>query len=190
MLSTDNNKNELPLIVVMGVAGSGKSTIASGLAEKLGVDFIEGDALHPQANVNKMAGGLPLTDEDRWPWLEAIGARIDAERAAGMGVVVSCSALKHVYRDCLRKKVQGRVRFILLDGPRDLISKRIQGRKGHFMPQSLLDSQLATLEPPGDDEHVLACDLALEPQAIVQRAAAWLGGPETATAGADKGKPT
>src|SRR5688572_24881307 len=121
MLSTNKNNNA-PLIVVMGVAGSGKSTIAAGLAEKMGVDFIEGDALHPQANVNKMAGGIPLTDADRWPWLEAIGDRIEAERQAGMGVVVSCSALKHIYRDCLRKRVNGRVRFILLDGPRELIS--------------------------------------------------------------------
>ena len=113
---------------------------AAGLAERLGVDFIEGDALHPQANVNKMAGGVPLSDEDRWPWLDAIGERIEAERAAGTGVVVSCSALKHVYRDCLRKKVNGRVRFILLDGPRDLISSRMLGRKGHFLPQALLAS--------------------------------------------------
>ena len=150
---------ELPLIVVMGVAGSGKSTIAAGLAERLGVDFIEGDALHPQANVNKMAGGVPLSDEDRWPWLEAIGERIEAERASGTGVVVSCSALKHVYRDCLRKKVNGRVRFILLDGPRDLISSRMLGRKGHFMPQALLDSQLATLEKPGPDEDAAAVGL-------------------------------
>ncbi|MEY4965184.1 MAG: hypothetical protein RL274_767 [Pseudomonadota bacterium] len=160
MLSTNNNKNDVPLIVVMGVAGSGKSTIAAGLAEKLGVDFIEGDALHPQANVNKMAGGLPLTDDDRWPWLEAIGERIDAERVAGMGVVVSCSALRQVYRECLRKKVNGRVQFILLDGPRDLISKRMLGRKGHFMPQSLLDSQLATLEKPGPDEDAVILDIS------------------------------
>jgi len=160
MLSTNNNKNDVPLIVVMGVAGSGKSTIAAGLAEKLGVDFIEGDALHPQANVNKMAGGLPLTDDDRWPWLEAIGERIDAERVAGMGVVVSCSALRQVYRECLRKKVNGRVQFILLDGPRDLISKRMLGRKGHFMPQSLLDSQFATLEKPGPDEDAVILDIS------------------------------
>ena len=102
----------------------------------------------------------PLTDEDRWPWLEAIGERIDAERTAGMGVVVSCSALKQAYRECLRKKVNGRVQFILLDGPRDLISKRMMGRKGHFMPQSLLDSQLATLEKPGPDEDAVILDIS------------------------------
>ena len=135
MLST-NNKNDVPLIVVMGVAGSGKSTIAAGLAEKLGVDFIEGDGLHPQANINKMASGLPLTDDDRWPWLEAIGERIDAERVAGMGVVVSCSALRQVYRECLRKKVNGRVQFILLD------------------------SQLATLEKPGPGEDAVILDIS------------------------------
>ncbi len=155
-----NTKSEVPLIVVMGVAGSGKSTIASGLAEKLDVDFIEGDALHPQSNVDKMAGGAPLTDEDRWPWLEAIGARIEEERKAGIGVVVSCSALKHVYRDRLRSKVNGRVRFILLDGPRELISKRMKGRKGHFMPPALLDSQLATLERPGPDEDAVILDIS------------------------------
>ena len=166
---------ELPLIVVMGVAGSGKSTIAAGLAERLGVDFIEGDALHPQANVNKMAGGVPLSDEDRWPWLDAIGERIEAERAAGTGVVVSCSALKHVYRDCLRKKVNGRVRFILLDGPRDLISSRMLGRKGHFMPQALLDSQLATLEKPGPDEDAVILDISHTVPNLLMEASAAVG---------------
>jgi gluconokinase len=167
--------NELPLIVVMGVAGSGKSTIASGLAERLGVDFIEGDALHPQANVNKMAGGVPLTDEDRWPWLEAIGERIESERLAGTGVVVSCSALKHIYRDCLRKKVHGRVRFLLLDGPRDLISSRMLGRKGHFMPQALLDSQLATLEKPGPDEDAVVLDISHTVPTLLVEASAAVG---------------
>ena len=171
----DNNKADVPLIVVMGVAGSGKSTIAAGLAEKLGVDFIEGDSLHPQANVQKMASGHPLTDEDRWPWLEAIGDRIEAERAAGMGVVVSCSALKHVYRDCLRKRVNGRVRFILLDGSRELIAKRMLGRKGHFMPQSLLDSQLATLERPGADEDAVVLDISHTVPALLVEASAEVG---------------
>ena len=171
----DNNKADVPLIVVMGVAGSGKSTIAAGLAEKLGVDFIEGDSLHPQANVQKMASGHPLTDEDRWPWLEAIGDRIEAERAAGMGVVVSCSALKHVYRDCLRKRVNGRVRFILLDGSRELIAKRMLGRKGHFMPQSLLDSQLATLERPGADEDAVVLDISHTVPALLVEASAAVG---------------
>lgn len=174
MLSNDK-KNEVPLIVVMGVAGSGKSTIAAGLAERLGVDFIEGDALHPQANVDKMAGGMALTDEDRWPWLEAIGQRMEAERVAGMGVVVSCSALKHVYRDRLRGQVHGRVRFLLLDGPKELIAKRMLGRKGHFMPQSLLDSQLATLEKPGPDEDAVVLDISHTVPALLMEASAAVG---------------
>ena len=151
---------EKPLIVVMGVAGSGKTTIASGLAETLGVPFVEGDSLHPPANVKKMAGGIALTDEDRWPWLEAIGDRIEVERVTGHGVVVSCSALKHVYRDCLRKQVHGTVQFILLDGTPELIGDRMRKRKGHFMPPALLDSQFATLEKPTADEHAVILDIS------------------------------
>jgi len=151
---------EKPLVVVMGVAGSGKTTIASALAERLGVPFVEGDSLHPAANVKKMASGMPLTDEDRWPWLRAIGERMEVERVTGHGVVVSCSALKHVYRDCLRKEVHGRVQFILLDGSRELISARMKKRKGHFMPPALLDSQFATLERPTADEHATILDIS------------------------------
>jgi gluconokinase len=174
VLSTEKNR-DVPLVVVMGVAGSGKSTVAAGLAEHLGVDFIEGDSLHPQANVNKMAGGVALTDEDRWPWLEAIGDRIEAERVAGQGVVVSCSALKHVYRDCLRKRVNGRVRFVMLDGSKELIAKRMLGRKGHFMPQSLLDSQLATLEKPGPDEDAVVLDIGLSVPDLLKAASVAVG---------------
>ena len=152
--------NEKPLIVVMGVAGSGKTTIASALAERLRVPFVEGDSLHPAANVKKMAGGIPLTDEDRWPWLEAIGERMEVERITGHGVVVSCSALKHAYRDCLRKKVHAKVLFILLDGSHELISNRMKQRKGHFMPPALLDSQFATLEKPTPDEHAMVLDIS------------------------------
>jgi carbohydrate kinase (thermoresistant glucokinase family) len=149
-----------PLIVVMGVAGSGKTTIASGLAETFGVPFVEGDSLHPPANVKKMASGIPLTDDDRWPWLEAIGERMEVERVTGHGVVVSCSALRHAYRDCLRKKVNGTVQFILLDGSRELIGDRMKKRKGHFMPPALLDSQFATLEKPTPDEHAVILDIS------------------------------
>jgi gluconokinase len=151
---------EKPVIVVMGVAGSGKTTIASGLAERLGVPFVEGDSLHPPANVKKMAAGTPLTDEDRWPWLDAIGERMEVERATGHGVVVSCSALKHIYRDALRKKVHGPVQFVLLDGSQALISARMKKRKGHFMPPALLDSQFATLERPSSDEHAVVLDIS------------------------------
>ncbi len=159
-----------PLIVVMGVAGSGKTTIASGLAETLGVPFVEGDSLHPIANVKKMAGGIPLTDDDRWPWLEAIGARIEVERVTGHGVVVSCSALRHAYRDCLRKQVHGTVQFILLDGSRELIGDRMQQRKGHFMPPALLDSQFATLEKPTPDEHAVVLDISHPVPALLAEA--------------------
>ena len=160
-----------PLIVVMGVAGSGKTTIASGLAERLGVPFVEGDSLHPAANVKKMAGGIPLTDDDRWPWLEAIGERMEVERLTGHGVVVSCSALKHAYRDCLRKKVHGEVQFILLDGSRELITERMKKRKGHFMPAALLDSQFATLEKPTADEHAVILDISHPIPALLAEAA-------------------
>jgi gluconokinase len=162
---------EKPLIVVMGVAGSGKTTIASGLAERLGVPFVEGDSLHPPANVRKMASGIALTDEDRWPWLEAIGERMEVERLTGHGVVVSCSALKHAYRDCLRKNVRGKVYFILLDGSRELISDRMKKRKGHFMPPALLDSQFATLERPTSDEHAVILDISHTVPALLAEAA-------------------
>jgi gluconokinase len=166
---------EKPLIVVMGVAGSGKTTIASGLAEKLGVPFVEGDSLHPIANVKKMSAGIPLTDDDRWPWLQAIGARMEVERLTGHGVVVSCSALKHAYRDCLRNEVQGRVHFILLDGSRELISDRMKQRKGHFMPPALLDSQFATLEKPTPDEDAVVLDISHTVPVLLAEAAQSVG---------------
>jgi len=162
--------SEKPLVVVMGVAGSGKTTIASGLAKTLGVPFVEGDSLHPPANVKKMANGIPLTDEDRWPWLEAIGERIEVERVTGHGVVVSCSALRHAYRDCLRKKVHGPVQFILLDGSPELIGDRMKKRKGHFMPPALLDSQFATLEKPTPDEHAVILDISHTVPALLAEA--------------------
>jgi len=166
MMQTD----EKPLIVVMGVAGSGKTTVASHLAERLGVPFVEGDSLHPAANVKKMASGQPLTDEDRWPWLRAIGERMEVERSTGHGVVVACSALKRIYRDCLRSEVHGKMHFILLDGSRQLISDRMKQRKGHFMPPALLDSQFATLEKPTPDEHAVILDIARTPAELVEEA--------------------
>jgi len=166
--------NEKPLIVVMGVAGSGKTTIASGLAERLRVPFVEGDSLHPAANVKKMSGGVPLTDDDRWPWLEAIGERMEVERVTGHGVVVSCSALRHVYRDCLRKKVNGKVHFILLDGSRELITDRMKQRKGHFMPPALMDSQFATLEKPSADEDAVILDISHPVPALLAEAARYI----------------
>ena len=139
------------VVIVMGVSGSGKSTVAKGLSTVLGWEFAEGDAFHPEANVAKMRSGTPLTDEDRWPWLEAIGDWISAKEASGESAVVTCSALRRVYRDLLR---EGRphVRFLHVTAESGVIQDRMEHRPGHYMPPSLLPSQLATLEPLGDDE--------------------------------------
>lgn len=154
------------LYVVMGVAGSGKSTVGAALARALGVDFVEGDAYHPPENVERMSRGVPLTDEDRAGWLRALAARIGEARAAGSGLVVTCSALKRSYRDVLRAAAP-ELRFVFLRGPRPLVAERLAGRRGHFMPPSLLDSQLATLQEPTPDEGAWVCDVAAPPQEIV-----------------------
>ncbi|MFJ3033818.1 gluconokinase [Curtobacterium pusillum] len=137
------------VLVVMGVSGSGKSTVAAMVAEQLGWDFAEGDAMHPQANVDKMHAGTPLTDEDRWPWLDVIATWIRGHLDAGTPGVVTCSALKRSYRDVLRAPG---VVFVHVAGDGFLIEDRMSQRSGHFMPTSLLASQLATLEPPQADE--------------------------------------
>jgi gluconokinase len=137
------------------------------LARALDVEFVEGDALHPPENVRRMTAGIPLTDEDRRPWLSAIAARLREAKRAGVGLVVSCSALKRRYRDLLRSEGPADVQFVYLHGSRALIAKRIANRRGHFMPPALLDSQLATLEEPSPDEHVWACDIRETPEAIV-----------------------
>jgi carbohydrate kinase (thermoresistant glucokinase family) len=137
------------VLVVMGVSGSGKSTVAAMVAEQLGWDFAEGDAMHPQANVDKMHAGTPLTDEDRWPWLDVIATWIRTHLDAGTPGVVTCSALKRSYRDVLRAPG---VVFVYVAGDGSLIEDRMSRRSGHFMPTSLLASQLATLEPPQADE--------------------------------------
>jgi len=138
-------------IVVMGVSGVGKTTIAKGISTLTGWTFAEGDAFHPDANVAKMHAGQPLTDDDRWPWLAAIGEWISAEIAEGRSAVITCSALRRAYRDLLR---EGRpeVEFCHLAAPEDLIGDRLSHRDGHFMPPSLLPSQFATLEPLEADE--------------------------------------
>ncbi len=141
-----------PPVVIMGVSGSGKTTVGGALAARLGTPFIEADDLHPKSNREKMSAGIPLTDDDRWPWLEAVGAKMEDVRAQGHGVVATCSALKRVYRDRLRSKVTGPLVFVLLDSPREIIAGRMRRRRGHFMPPTLLDSQLATLEKPLPDE--------------------------------------
>ncbi|MBT2503365.1 gluconokinase [Curtobacterium sp. ISL-83] len=137
------------VLVVMGVSGSGKSTVAAMVAERLGWDFAEGDAMHPQANVDKMHAGTALTDEDRWPWLDVVAAWIGEHLASGRPGVVTCSALKRSYRDVLRAPG---VVFVHVAGDGSLIEGRMLVRTGHFMPTSLLTSQLATLEPPQADE--------------------------------------
>jgi gluconokinase len=138
-------------IVVMGVSGSGKTSAAQELTRQLGWVYIEGDDLHPEANVAKMASGIPLDDEDRWPWLQRIAEVIGEHEAAGTSIVVTCSALKRTYRDLLREGHPS-VWFAHVDVPREVLAERLRNRTGHYMPPSLLDSQLATLERLGDDE--------------------------------------
>lgn len=160
-------------LVVMGVAGSGKTTVAALLAERLGHVLAEADEFHPAANITKMTAGTPLTDVDRGPWLEAIRDWLTARADAGHAAVVTCSALKRAYRDVLRS-ARGTVRFVHLDGSAELLAARIGERSGHFMPPTLLPSQLATLEPLADDEDGLVVDVATPPEEIVDAVVAWL----------------
>ncbi len=154
---TDTDHQSIHL-VLMGVAGSGKTTILHALADRLGWSVAEGDAFHPEANVAKMQAGHPLTDEDRWPWLERIVTWTDVEDAAGRDTLVTCSALRRVYRDKLRE-APGRTICVHLAGAEKLIAERMAARAGHFMPTSLLPSQIATLEPLGDDEDGIVVDV-------------------------------
>jgi gluconokinase len=153
-------------LVVMGVSGSGKSTIAERLAARLGWRFEDGDKYHPPANVAKMSAGHPLTDEDRWPWLQAIADEIDRVCKAGQRAVIACSALKRTYREIL---VHGRndVRIVFLNGTQDLIAERLAARKGHFMPPGLLTSQFRTLEPPQLNERPITVSIDASVEAIV-----------------------
>jgi gluconokinase len=154
------------LYVVMGITGSGKSTVGTMLAHALGVDLVEGDDYHSLENVRRMASGIPLTDDDRAGWLRTLAARIREAKDAGTGLVLSCSALKRSYRDVLRAAAP-ELRFVFLKGSRALIAARLAERRGHFMPASLLDSQLATLEEPGFDENAWAYDIREPAQKIV-----------------------
>ena len=153
--------------VMMGVCGSGKSLIGAKLARELDIQFVEGDDLHPPENVKRMAAGIPLTDADRHGWLIAIAARLREARRAGVGLVISCSALKRSYRDLLRSVGDADVRFVYLAGSRPLIEERMAKRRGHFMPPSLLDSQLSILEEPSPGERAWVCDIGEPPDAIV-----------------------
>ena len=152
-------------IVVMGVSGCGKSTVGVRVADHLGGTYVDGDDLHPAANVAKMAAGQPLTDDDRWPWLD----RVAAVLAEAQGpVVVGCSALRRVYRDRIRAGAGGPVRFVHLTGNADVLRARMAARTGHYMPVTLLDSQLTTLEPPGPDEGALTIDIDQPVEDIVR----------------------
>jgi gluconokinase len=157
---SEDQSRQPPVLVIMGVSGCGKSTIAGILAGQLGWDLEEGDDLHPIENVEKMASGQPLTDEDRWPWLDTVASWIFEHILAGTPGIITCSALKKKYRDVLRQK---NVTFVHLTGSKDQIERRLTARLNHYMPPSLLDSQIAALEPPGQDEKVLLVEGGRKP---------------------------
>ena len=161
-------------LIVMGVSGSGKSTIGEKLAARLSFGYEDGDNFHPASNVAKMSAGHPLTDEDRWPWLQAIAEEIARACKAGAHAVIACSALKRVYRDIL---VHGRgdVRIVFLSGTQQLIADRLAQRKGHFMPPDLLTSQFKTLEPPGADENPVTVSIDAPVETIVDDIVRQLG---------------
>jgi gluconokinase len=156
-----------PVIAVMGVSGTGKSTVGVLLAERLGVPFEDGDDLHPPGNIAKMTAGIPLSDADRLPWLDAVGAWASAHTATGC--VIACSALRRAYRDRLRAAAPA-LRFVHLSVDRDTLAARMAARIGHFMPVALLDSQLATLEPLQPDEPGVTLDASRPPGAVAEDA--------------------
>ncbi|WP_231687092.1 gluconokinase [Arthrobacter alpinus] len=156
-------------VVVMGVSGSGKSTIGALVADAMDLPFLDGDSLHPMVNIHKMAAGTPLTDEDRWPWLEIVGNEL--AHTTARGVVIACSALKRSYRDAIRSKAPDTI-FLHLDGSLGVLSSRLEGRSGHFMPPALLASQLAALEPLGSDERAVIIDISAGITSILDEAVA------------------
>jgi gluconokinase len=162
-------------IIVMGVSGGGKSTVGRQLASRISAPFIEGDEFHPPSNIAKMRAGIPLENEDRWPWLDRIALAIEAACAENQHVVAACSALKRMYRDRLRERIPVRVLFICLEADNDVLSARMSSRPGHFMPPALLASQLATLERPDDSELALCVDSTLPIDELIARIARRLG---------------
>jgi gluconokinase len=162
-------------VIVMGVSGAGKTTIAGLLAKRLGFEFRDGDWFHPPENVEKMKAGVPLTDDDRWPWLEAISTYIREAHSTGRHVIVACSALRRIYRDVLVGDRGSAVRLVFLKGEKDLVSRRIGSRQEHFMPPALLDSQFATLEEPAQDEQPLVVSIDRHPDRIVEEIISLLG---------------
>ncbi|WP_407976381.1 gluconokinase [Brucella pseudogrignonensis] len=162
-------------IIVMGVSGSGKSTVGEKLAEALNLPFLEGDSLHPKSNVDKMASGIPLQDEDRWPWLDKIGERM---ATAEQGLIVSCSSLKKSYRERLRAAVGGQLAFVFLDGSFEVLHEHMGHRTGHFMPVTMLESQLATLESPVGEPLVFRADVVDPIEKIVAESLEWLRSPK------------
>ncbi|MDO8379290.1 gluconokinase [Phenylobacterium sp.] len=177
--------SEIPQLVIMGVAGAGKSTLMRALAARLGWACQDGDDLHPAANVARMVRGEPLTDADRAPWLAAIGAWLDARRVEGRPAIVACSALKRAYRDGLRYGRPG-LRFVWLKGEPAVLRRRLAGRAGHFVGQDLLASQIATLETPTAEEEVITVDIDLSTEAQADQVLAALG-PAAATGPGDRG---
>lgn len=163
-------------IIVMGVSGSGKSTVGEKLAEALNLPFLEGDSLHPKSNVDKMASGIPLQDEDRWPWLDKIGERM---AVAEQGLIVSCSSLKKSYRDRLRAAVGGQLAFVFLDGSFEVLHEHMGHRTGHFMPVTMLESQLATLESPVGEPLVFRADVVDPIEKIVAESLEWVRSTKT-----------
>ncbi|WP_377298261.1 gluconokinase [Rhizobium sp. SGZ-381] len=158
-------------LVLMGVAGSGKSSVGEALAGKIGARYFDGDDLHPKANIEKMSRGEALNDDDRWPWLTLVG---EALAKADGRLIIGCSALKRIYRDHIRAKAEGPVIFVHLSGSRAVISARMGARTDHFMPTTLLDSQFAALEPPAADEHAITVDIDQSLDGVVAQIAARL----------------
>lgn len=168
-MSAGHESGPVPLVVVMGVSGSGKTTIGALVADATAVPFVDADDLHPIENVKKMASGTPLDDEDRWPWLDIVGRRLHEAGESGEGMVMACSALRRSYRDRIRESAPSAV-FLHLHGSLEVLTSRLEGRSGHFMPPALLKSQIDTLEVLGDDEAGYVLDIGQSVDGMLETA--------------------